>query len=427
MANEVTGTNAGPVTAAEQNNISTANAPIFTAASVNSTTPVLVGGATAPESKPVTGPDATYTASPIADMGTITITASPDQMQQPIGNPLHEYDSYTYGLSLHLLNIGDFNNLVDNPMQQYTPVTSTPYGSVGTVLVASAGRYQNFGRNPAFIEDFYFDNFKMNSYINTTSRNKNSNLIECSFTLIEPSGFTFINRLISAAEMVNGTQGNYIKMPYLLQLDFFGHKDGNISPAPIPGLTKMIPISLIEMKSKVTSKGTEYAIKAVPFNHQAFNQTNAVSPADFLINAKTVSDVFGSGTTDIAIADKIKQQQDQQRQESDLNKRLAEATSDTVRENLTAQLNSLRSVTQTGSSIQVTGYTDGVNSWWEDLRKANKVVSVNRVNVVFDPVIGSSPIFPAGGPVTVQQVASDSGQTNQKTTKSTNSSNLYKT
>lgn len=411
--NETTST---PVTAEEQNNIATANAPTDAATSTNSTTPVLASGTTAPTSTPVTGADATYSATPIRDEGTIVVTASPDQMQQPIGNPLHEYDSYTYGLSLHLLNIGDFNNLVDNPSQQYTPVTGTPYGPVGTVLVASAGRYQNFGRNPAFVEDFYFDNFKMSSYINTTSRNKNSNLIECSFTLIEPSGFTFINRLISAADMINGTVGNYIKMPYLLQVDFFGHKDGIISPAPIPGMSKMIPISLIEMKSKVTSRGTEYAIRAVPFNHQAFNQTNAVSPADFLINAKTVSDVFGSGTTDIAIANKIKEQQDQQRQESDLSKRLAEATSDNVRENLTAQLNSLRSAVQSSGTIQVTGYTDGVNSWWEDLRKSGKVVSVNRVNVVFDPIIGSSPLFPANGPITVQQVASDSGQTNQKTT-----------
>ena len=408
-----TSTVVGPVTPDEQNNISTAKVPVYTAASVNSTTPVLVGDK--PPTSAVTGADATYTATPIRDEGTILVTASPTQKQEPISNPLHEYDSYTYGLSLHLLNIGDFNNLVDNPLQQYNPVTSTPYGAVGTVLVATAGRYQNYGRNPAFIEDFYFDNFKMSSYINTTSRNKNSNLIECSFTIIEPSGFTFINRLMAAADMINGSVGNYIKMPYLLQIDFYGHQNGNISPAPIPGMTKMIPISLVEMKSKVTAKGTEYAIRAVPFNHQAFNQTNAVSPADFLINAKTVSDVFGSGTTSIAIANKIKEQQEQQRQESDLTKRLAEATSDTVRENLTAQLNSLRSVAQTGSSIQVTGYTDGVNSWWEDLRKANKVLSVNRVNVVFDPIIGNSPLFPSGGPVTVQQVAGDTGQNNQKT------------
>ncbi len=408
---------AGQLTPAEQNNIASDKAPVYTAASVNSTNPVLAGSAPVTE-KAVTGADATYSATPISDMGTITVTASSvgTQRQEPISNPLHEYDSYTYGLSLHLLNINDFNTLVDNPNQQYNPVTFTPTGAVGTVLVASAGRYQNYGRNPAFVEDFYFDNFKMSSYINTTSRNKNSNLIECSFTLIEPSGFTFINRLLSAAEMVNGSVGNYIKMPYLLQLDFFGHQNGNIAPAPIPGLSKMIPISLVEMKSRVTSKGTEYNIRAVPFNHQAFNQTNAVSPADFLINAKTVSDVFGSGTTSTAIANRIKEQQDQQRQESELNKRLAEATSDNVRENLLAQLNSLRSVAQVGSGIEVTGYTDGVNSWWEDLRKANKVVSVNRVNVVFDPVIGSAPLFPDGpGPVTVQQVAGDSGQTNQKT------------
>ena len=128
-------------------------------------------------------------------------------------NPLHDYDSYTYCLSLHLLNIDEFNNLINNPDQSYIPQH---------VLVSSAGRYNtNFIRDPAFKEDFYFDNFKMNSIVNVTNRSRSTNLIECSFTLIEPMGFTFINRLIEAARRVNG-QGSYIKMPYVLQIDFFG-------------------------------------------------------------------------------------------------------------------------------------------------------------------------------------------------------------
>lgn len=393
-----------PVTPTEQTNISDAEKP-----------PAVVPPDAVSVKPTVNREDAApvVAANVTADYGNIEVTAA--RPQKTVSNPLHDYDSYTYGLSLHLLNINDFNALVENPQSTYSPVTYNPNGAVGTVLVASAGRYQNYGRNPAFTEDFYFDNFKMSSYINTTARNKNSNLIECSFTLIEPLGFTFINRLIQAAQLVNGPQGNYIKMPYLLQIDFFGHKDGNISTAPIPGLTKMIPITLVEMKSRVTSKGAEYAIRAVPFNHQAFNQANAVSPCDFLINAKKVSDVFGSGTTSIAIAERIKAQQDYQRQESDLLKQARETTDDDVSQRILNQLNSLRAVSTASTAIQVTGYTDGVNSWWEDLQKSNKVVSINRVNVVFDPLIGDSPLFPDAGPVTVQQVAGDSGQTNQKT------------
>lgn len=435
------GTTAGSVTATEQNNIASASVPVYTAASVNSTTPILVNSSANPGSvDSLKQPDGTYrleitgvdtgtgtgggtgssgtgagaggttnntnTLTPgsnVTDLGTIFVTAQAAVAQQPLANPLHDYDSYTYNLSLHLMNIADFNNLVDNPVASYSPVTSTINGAVGTVLVASAGRYQGFARNYAFTEDFYFDNFRMTSYINTTQRNRNSNLIECSFTIIEPNGFTFINRLMVAADSINGATGNYIKMPYLLQIDFFGHKDGNTA-APISGLTKYIPITLIEMKSKVTAKGTEYAIKAAPFNHQAFNQANVVSPADFIINAKTVQDVFGLGTLSGDISSSILSLQEQNRQESDLTKQLSSESNPTVRDALNAQLTQLRS--KKTSQVKVSGYADALNSWWDNLQKSGTVASVNKISVVFDPEIGQSRLFPNDtGVVSVQQVA----------------------
>ena len=212
-------------------------------------------------------------------------------------NPLHDYDSYTYCLSLHLLSVNEFNNLINNPDQTYYPQH---------VLVSSAGRYNTtFVRDPAFKEDFYFDNLKMNTVVNVTSRSRSSNLIECSFTLIEPLGFTFINRLIEAAQRVNDA-GNYLLMPYVLQIDFFGYKDGELvvdqqpviggqsAPKSLSGLTKIIPINLIELKSRVTTRGTEYNIRAVPYNHQAFNNITNDNVVRYLMADLSCNPIYNS-------------------------------------------------------------------------------------------------------------------------------------
>ena len=78
----------------------------------------------------------------------------------PIPNVLHQYASYTYGLSLHLLTADEFNKIVDKG--EYTATK---------VLIASAGRYNNtpgptqFTRSPYFKEDFYFDGFDLDTVI----------------------------------------------------------------------------------------------------------------------------------------------------------------------------------------------------------------------------------------------------------------------
>ena len=88
-------------------------------------------------------------------------TANPDSvdLNKILPNVLHQYASYTYGLSLHLLTADEFNKIVDKG--EYTPTK---------VLIASAGRYNNtpgptqFTRSPYFKEDFYFDNELITEY-----------------------------------------------------------------------------------------------------------------------------------------------------------------------------------------------------------------------------------------------------------------------
>ena len=330
-------------------------------------------------------------------------------------NPLHDYDSYTYCLSLHLLNIDEFNNLINNPDQTYIPQH---------VLVSSAGRYgTNFVRDPAFKEDFYFDNFKMNTVVNVTSRSRSSNLIECNFTLIEPLGFTFINRLMDAAQRVNGL-GSYLLMPYILQIDFFGYKDGELvqnqqpvlggqaAPGPLSGLTKIIPINLINLKSRVTTRGTEYNIQAVPFNHQALNQVNVTSPAAFKITAKTVQDVFGQGNavSSANVGTTLNQRAELLAQRAAVN--ATNPTTDNQIQNKIDQLNSLSSQIAALSTIQASGYTDALNNWYQTLQKSGQMVTINEVYVQFDPLIGGGALYESTAPVNVAQAGAKNNAKN---------------
>ena len=330
-------------------------------------------------------------------------------------NPLHDYDSYTYCLSLHLLSIDEYNNLINNPDQSYIPQH---------VLVSSAGRYNtNFIRDPAFKEDFYFDNFKMNSIVNVTNRSRSTNLIECSFTLIEPMGFTFINRLIEAARRVNG-QGSYIKMPYVLQIDFFGYKDGELvlnqqpviggqaAPGPLSNLTKIIPITLVDFKSRVTSRGTEYSIQAVPYTHTALNQVHITSPAVFKVTAKTVQDVFGQGNAISAanVGTTLDQRAELLKQRAAIN--ATNPTTDNQIQNKIDQLNALSSQIAALSTIQASGYTDALNNWYQALQKAGQTSTVNEVYVQFDPVIGDAVLYQQTAPINVAQAGDKSNPIN---------------
>ena len=96
--------------------------------------------------------------------------------QKPIENPLHDYASYTYNLSLHMITIDMYNEIINANFVNESPKPYVPKH----VLISGAGRYNStdFQRNKNFVEDFYFEDFKMQTVISPTMRNRNTNLIE---------------------------------------------------------------------------------------------------------------------------------------------------------------------------------------------------------------------------------------------------------
>jgi hypothetical protein len=172
-------------------------------------------------------------------------------------NRLHQYNNYTYGLSLHALTQADYKQLNNSPKQF----------KINHTLISSASRH-HATRSEFFTDDFYFEELKLSTVIGPNATSRSGNAIEISFTIIEPYGMTLINRLLDLSEKTLQVE-NYLQVPYLLEIDFFGYNNAGAQEKKIAELNKKIPIKLINMKMRATVKGTEYQITAVPFNHQA--------------------------------------------------------------------------------------------------------------------------------------------------------------
>lgn len=296
--------------------------------------------------------------------------------QVEIINPLHSYASYTYGLSFHMMTPDTHKKVTEDPRNIDTATIC---------LVASAGKYNDkaFRRADEFAEDFYFDDLRITTIIGSTPMSKAGNAIDISFTLIEPNGFTFINRLLGVA--TNSGAQNYLQIPYLLRVDFYGYTDAGLPAAlPISGQTKYIPIKLTGVKTKVAAKGAEYKITAVPFNHSAFQQSVAVTPVNFQVQAATVRDFFGSGSTS---SEGTTAATDNERAES-LKKKLAETTDLTLKADIQTQLNQMGDLNQAYTIKE--GYSNAINSWYAHLQTKLKRYTRDTVSIVADPEIANS-------------------------------------
>ena len=230
----------------------------------------------------------------IAATGTLSGSpySDPDavDLSKVLPNTLLQYASYTYGLSLHLLSAEEYNKVVEKG--EFVP---------NRVLIASAGRYNNtpgpsqFIRSPKFKEDFYFDGLNLETLVAPNAISRNSNAIKYDFSLIEPYGFTLLDRIINLSRELECE--NYLDMPYMLQIDFFGIDDAGEIIGAIPNTTKHIPIRLNTMDVKVTARGTEYRIEGNPYHHSAFDITTISTPATFEVAAKNVGQFFQSNET----------------------------------------------------------------------------------------------------------------------------------
>jgi peptidoglycan LD-endopeptidase CwlK len=292
----------------------------------------------------------------------------------PIPNRLHNYATYTYGLSLHMLTNEEYNDVVIT--QKYIPKN---------VLIASAGRHSDsFPRNKHFNEDFYFNDLTVVTVIAPNDQSRNTNAIDAKFSIIEPYGFTLIERILAATRDLGGD--NYLDMPYLLQIDFYAIDEAGNLVGSVGELQKRFPIKLTKLDVKLTEKGAEYVINATPFPHAAFEGNAGTVPCIIEVTAKTVADFFQSieGTANDQLAQAMLAKADIQQRSTD-----AVQTAQT-----TNAPSLLYSAAQTSSKINVDSLGSAINAYYQGLVTANKaeIADVYRFEFLPDPDTGEDVI-----------------------------------
>ena len=375
--------------------------PIFT---IPLPEPVISGRATFINEEPGKATDANprpYT-SLIVDQTKI----NPNPEIKPQDNLLNQYASYTYNISLHMLSVQTYNRLIgsnaNNPNDAFNYVPEN-------VLVVSGGRLGLNNqisdietgttivqpqRHPFWQENFFFEEVKLRTVISPTQASRGTNVVEGSMQIIEPNGFTFINRLIQTVLNVNpGT--NYIFNPYMIQIDFFGmhgNTEGSTAaeqnPVRLDGLKKLFPICMTGIKTKVTNKGTMYTIDFVPYSHKALSRINNVTPANFNIPATTVEEFFNNNKT-TQTATSISNAREREltlRKLRQDRQSLSPNDIDLVGGQLDTRIEEYENSVKAG--VNVNGFCAAFNQFQQELIKDKQNDVPDEIEIRFDPAIG---------------------------------------
>ncbi len=294
---------------------------------------------------------------------------APLKFTETIPNPLLQYPSYTYGISLHLLTVDEYNKAVTK--QEFT---------TNRVLIASGGRWSDsFVRDPNFTDDFYFENLDIETVIGTNAHSRSSNAVHLGFTIVEPYGITLINRLIYANATMTPRSENYIDQPYLLQIDFFAIDDAGVITGSLPKLQKRIPFKFTKLAIKASSKGAEYSCEAVPYNSSAFLVSSVSVPVNLSVDAGNLQSFFQSQVEDTNFVSQVKDERERASQNITKEKdtvMIRNNTADAVVLPLTMVSAKSKSNIDNANSdhpvYTVNSLGTGINAWYKSLDDSSK-------------------------------------------------------
>ena len=231
----------------------------------------------------------------VASLPEVTITDKRIKSTDPVPNPLGNFASYSYALSLWWLDTADYNTLAN--AQDIDAALAWNPGPYSFVVAEDSGLYpdRRLPDSPGLnynIQDFSFD-----SVITPTKIRRSSNVLTGDMTIIEPYGVTFIDQLVAASGYRSGGNqfNNYTNQVYMLQIDFRGYDDNGepIPPSQMTTFRKRFPIKILNMTVAVTSRGAEYKLSFCSAGAIAhYTGTQTATPVIFTIAAKTVGEFF---------------------------------------------------------------------------------------------------------------------------------------
>jgi len=119
-------------------------------------------------------------------------------------NPLGNFSSYTYQLSLYMITPDAHTAFVANGRKDINAFAKSGAnsGSGGAYLILQSGGVNNTlnQRPPGMNLDYYIDDLRITNVVSTKQTATSSNITKITFNIIEPIGFSFTTKLKRARE-----------------------------------------------------------------------------------------------------------------------------------------------------------------------------------------------------------------------------------
>lgn len=216
-----------------------------------------------------------------------------NRLQNPLGN----FSSYTYQLTLYMITPDAYQAFIASNRTNINAINSsasTAAGSASTggvtngayIVAQSGGIGKGDLRAPGFTLDYYIDDLKITNNISGKETQTATNTTDISFQIYEPYGFSFISKLkYAATQLASVTKSknfkdlsNPSKQFFILGIRFQGYdKDGNVitgqetfaqdtfNPSGNNGgiYQRFYDITITGVQFKINGKATTYDITAV--------------------------------------------------------------------------------------------------------------------------------------------------------------------
>lgn len=243
-------------------------------------------------------------------------------------NPLGNFASYTYQLTLYMITPDAYDAFIESGRRDINAIRNAANPTAaqqaadvggGAYIIAQSGGINDKTslRAPGFPFDFYIDNLRITSATNGKTSGASTNVSEMTFDIIEPYGFSFISRLKIAADALADYakvrnfkgQENPSRQNFILGISFLGYdKDGklltgantysedtfNPSGNSSGVFQRYFDILITEMKFKIDGTATTYKISAASTGPKvAFGIKNGRTHTGASATARTVKEALG--------------------------------------------------------------------------------------------------------------------------------------
>ena len=248
-------------------------------------------------------------------------------------NPLGEFSSYTYQITLYMITPDAYDRFIDSGRQKLDVLNqSSAKGQGGAFIICQSGGINNSSTKRAngFQYDYYIDDLKIDSYVNGKSTQSATNVTDITFNVTEPYGFSFITNLKRAADQLQSYSKtknykdlqNPTRQFFILGLRFQGYDvDGKIMTGKQNELNRTLDPKESDNSSGIFERYYDIIIRGIKFkiNGQAtvYNISANSLPPGIAMGLKhgfsnkeiqVTSDTVGGAVTEFL--DKLTRQQE---------------------------------------------------------------------------------------------------------------------